>query len=105
MTDLMMTGKLPEAIMKMVTDTAQAGEQEFDLEMITKNTAEWNQMLTTLIELCLVEPQIGDVADDEHILLAEIPSDDKLDIFNFLNRGAADLQSFREGEDQPVAAV
>ena len=105
MTDLMLTGKLPDSIMSLMTDTAKAGEKEFDLETITKNTVEWNQMLTTLMELSLVEPQIGDMADEEHILLAEIPSDDKLDIFNFLNRGAEDLQPFREGEEQPVEAV
>jgi hypothetical protein len=105
MTDLMMTGKLPDSIMSMVTDAAQDGAQDFDLETITKNTREWNEMLNTLIELCLLEPQIGDTADDEHILLAEIPSDDKLFIFNFLNRGAEALRPFREGEAEPVEAV
>jgi hypothetical protein len=105
MTDLMLTGKLPDSIMSMMTDMAQEGAQEFDLEIITKNTIEWNQMLTALLELCLIEPKIGDQADDEHILLAEIPSDDKLFIFNFLNRGAEALRPFREGEAEPVEAV
>jgi len=105
MTDLMLTGKLPDSIMSLITETAKAGELEFDLEMITKNTREWNEMLITLLELSMVEPQIGDVADDEHILLTEIPGDDKLFIFNYLNRGAEALQPFREGEEQPVEAV
>jgi len=105
MTDLMFTGKLPESIMKMMTDAAESGSQDLDLETLAKNTTEFNQMLNTLVEVSLVEPKIGDVADDEHILLAEIPSDDKLDIFQFLNRGAEQLASFREGEKQPVEAV
>jgi len=105
MTDLMLTGKLPESITTLMTDMAGNGAQEMDVALITKNATEWNQMLNTLVELCLVEPQIGDVADDEHILLAEIPTDDKLDLFNFLNRGADQLRSFREGENEPVAAV
>lgn len=105
MTDLMMTGRLPDSILKMMTDAASGGEQDFDLDLIAKNTTEFNQMLNALVEISLVEPKIGDVADDEHILLAELPTDDKLDIFSFLNRGAEQLQSFREGEKQPVATV
>lgn len=105
MTDLMFTGRLPDSIMKMMTDAADGGAQEFDLETLAKNTTEFNQMLNTLVEVSLVEPKIGDVADEEHILLAEIPSDDKLDIFQFLNRGAEQLSSFREGEKQPVEAI
>lgn len=105
MTDLMMTGKLPDSIMQIMTDAADKGEQDFDLETITKNTREWNEMLNALVEVSLMEPKIGDVADDEHILLAEIPTDDKLDIFSFLNRGAEQIRPFREGENEPVEAV
>lgn len=105
MTDLLMTGKLPEAIMQTLTDNVDVESQSVDLSVITKNTVQWNEMLTTLVQLSLIEPKIGEVADDEHILLAEMPADDKLKIFEFLNRGAVQLQSFREGEAQPVETV
>jgi len=105
MTDLMLTGRLPDAIMSMASDAAQNGEQEFDLAKVMNNTAQFNAMLNTLVELCLVDPKIGTVADDEHILLAELPADDKLDIFNFVNRGAEQLRPFREGEAKPVASI
>lgn len=105
MTDLMLTGKLPEGIMGMMTDLAQSGAQEADLGLVTKNAQEFNALLNALVQLCLVEPKIGDTADDEHILLAEIPSDDKLTLFNFLNRGAEQVRPFREGEAEPVEAV
>jgi hypothetical protein len=102
MTDLMFTGKLPDVIVNMAKDSAEKGGAEFDLESIAKNSADFNQMLNTLVELCLLEPKIGNVADDEHILLAELPADDKMDIFTFVNRGAEPLRPFREGEDEPA---
>lgn len=105
MTDLMFTGKLPDAIVSMAKESAESGNNEFDIESISKNTEQFNSMLNTLVELCLMEPKIGSVADDDHILLAELPADDKMDIFSFVNRGAEELRPFREGEDQPVAAV
>ena len=105
MTDLLMTGKLPEAIMQTLTDNVDVESQSVDLSVITKNTVQWNEMLTTLVQLSLIEPKIGEVVDDEHILLAEMPADDKLKLFEFLNRGAVQLQSFREGEAKPVATV
>ena len=105
MTDLMFTGKLPDAIIKMANDGANDGTQEFDLAELAKNTSDFNQMLNTLVELCLVEPKIGNAADDDHILLAEMPADDKMDIFTFVNRGAEQLHSFREGQNKPMAAV
>jgi hypothetical protein len=105
MTDLMFTGKLPDAIINMAKETSNNGNQEFDLNELTKNTADFNQMLNTLVELCLVEPKIGTQADDEHILLGEIPADDKMDIFTFVNREVEQVKSFREGQDEPLAVV
>ena len=98
MTDLALTGKLPDPIIDMAMDTAKNGGQELDLKTLVKNAGEFNQMLDVLIKLCLVEPRIGDVADDEHITMSEFPSDDKMAIFNFINREAEKIHPFREGE-------
>ncbi|HZM23779.1 MAG TPA: hypothetical protein VFC02_18660 [Anaerolineales bacterium] len=97
MTDLMLTGKLPAVIVDIAMETAKNGAQEIDLKAIAKSAEEFSQMLNTLIEICLVEPRIGSVADDEHITLAELPGDDKMEIFNFINREAQAVRSFREG--------
>lgn len=105
MTDLMFTGRLPDSIVNLAKESAENGGGNFDLEMISKNTADFNTMLNTLAELCLVEPKIGVAADDEHILIAELPADDKMDIFSFVNRGAEQLRPFREGQDEPVESV
>lgn len=105
MTDLMFTGRLPDSIVGMAQEAAEKGEGEFDLANLMKNTQQFNAMLDTLIGLCLVEPQIGDVADAEHITLEELPADDKMAIFAFVNRGAEQLRPFRDGENPSVETV
>jgi len=97
MTDLMLTGKLPSAIVDMAKESQDKGAEEFDLNALAKNSGDFNQMLNLLVEICLVEPKIGTTADDEHILLGEMPADDKMAIFSFVNREVAPVSSFREG--------
>lgn len=62
-------------------------------------------MLNALVGLALVVPLIGEFADDTHITMDELPNDDKMAIFNFVNREVTALQTFREGEAEPVAVV
>lgn len=105
MTDLMLTGKLPPAFVDMAEQTAKDGAGSVDLKNLMKNAADFTLMLNALVTIALVEPKIGDVADDEHITLAELPNDDKMHIFNWANREVAQITSFREGENKPVAVV
>lgn len=105
MTDLLMTGKLPASFVDMAEDAASKGESGMDLKQLVKNGPEFAVMLDALVEIALVTPLIGAVADDSHITLAELPNDDKMAIFNFVNREVTALQSFREGQNEPVAAV
>jgi len=105
MTDLLMTGKLPASFVDMAEDAANNGESGMDLKKLAKSGPEFAAMLDALVSIALVTPLLGDVADKEHITLAELPNDDKMAIFNFVNREVTALQSFREGQDEPVAAV
>lgn len=105
MTDLMMTGRLPAPIFDLVKEAAERGDADVDLKEVSKNAADFNAMLNLLTELCLVEPRLGEVADDEHLTLAEIPADDKMEIFNWVNRDVPAVRSFREGEAEPAAGV
>ena len=105
MTDLMLTGKLPDAMLEIAQETASGGKESVDLKAMAKSGAEFKTMLDTLIKLCVVEPVIADVGDDEHVCIDDFNGDDKMAIFNFVNRGAEPLRSFREGEAEPVAVV
>jgi hypothetical protein len=96
LTDLLFTGKLPPAFAEMA-EKASKGSGSVDLKELFKNAADFAQMLDALVGIALVEPRIGETADDEHITLAELPNDDKMHIFRWANREVSQLQSFREG--------
>ncbi len=104
MTDLALTGMLPPAILEMVDDAQKSG-QEIDLKQIVKNMVDFRKVLDALVTIALVEPLIGETPDDTHITLDELPNNDKMEIYNWVNREATQLTPFREGENQPVAAA
>ena len=103
MTDMMLTGKLPNSIVHLADAASKNGARALDLEAVAKNAAEFTELLDLLVRQALVEPALGETADDEHVTLAEISSDDKMAIFEFLNGGAGESRPFREGEDEPAA--
>ena len=105
MTDLMLTGKLPDSLLDVSQQAVSQGKENVDLKAISRNGAEFKVMLDTLARLCIVEPPIADVGDDDHLGIDEISSDDKMAIFNWVNREVEQLKPFREGEAEPVAIV
>ncbi len=104
MTDLLLTGKLPASFVDLAEASASSGNT-IDLKEVIKSGEDFRTMLDALVPLALVEPKIGAVADNDHITLEELPNDDKMFIFNFVNREVEQIKSFREGSDEPVAVV
>ena len=105
MTDLVLTGKLPPSFVDMADQANKLGASGLDLKEIAKSGADFKVMLDAMVEITLVAPLIGAVADDGHITLDEFPNDDKMAIFNYVNREVTALQSFREGQNEPVAPL
>lgn len=105
MTDLMLTGKLPDVMLDMAQDASKNGAGSVDLKQLAKNAAELASLMDTLIKLAVVEPPIADQGDDDHLGLNELNSDDKMFIFNWVNREVEQIRPFREGEAEPVAIV
>lgn len=103
MTDILLAGKLPPSIVDLAEEASKSGNGALDLRTAAKNAPEFTKMLDALVQLALVEPPIAETADDEHVTLAEISSNDKMAIFQFLNGEAEQLRPFREGEDEPAA--
>lgn len=100
LTDLALTGRIPNTLMDVIVQAN--GDEAKTQAAVMDNAAEFGKMLDVMTKACLVEPAIADVADAEHILLEEIPSEDKLFLFNHLNREAEQMRSFREGEAEPT---
>lgn len=105
MTDLMLTGKLPEVMLDVLTEKINEKDTELDLRKIAKNGDELNLLMETLVILSIVEPPIADLPDDEHIGIKEISGDDKFFIFQYVNREGEKLLSFRQGQEESVASV
>jgi len=110
LTDLIFTGQLPQSILEIGEEALAAGNTEIDLKkiglgMIKENAAEFKVMLDAIVVAALVEPKLGEVADDEHITLAELSNSDKMEIMNWITREVPQLKSFREKQDQPLAFV
>ena len=106
MTDLAMTGRLPEAVLAMAEEAEKSGAQalNFNARDINRLGPEFMKLLNLTAEIALVEPKIGAQADDDHMTLGELGTDDKMAIFDFVNREVADLRPFREGEAEPAEA-
>lgn len=105
MMDLMLTGKLPPALIDVADEAQKSGKAEIDLKKVAKSGAEFKTMLDTVVLTCVVEPPVAESGDDDHLGLDEINGDDKMAIFNWVNREVTELRPFREGEAQPLAAL
>ncbi len=105
MMDLMLTGKLPPSLIDVADDAQKQGQAEIDLKKVAKSGAEFKAMLDMVVLTCVVEPPVQEIGDDDHLGLDDFNGDDKMAIFEWINREVAELRPFREGEAKSVAAV
>ena len=104
--------EIPNTLLDMMLDNDAkqakgAEDAQSDTEVVLqmmRNKADFNRMLNEMVKACLVAPQIGETADEEHITLDELTFADKLHIFNFLNREAAAVRPFRDAADTTTVA-
>ena len=108
MTDIALSGEMPNTLLDLFlddeNDISKLPEKQMILRML-ENGKEFSALLDLIARKCLVEPQIGETADEQHITLAELPQADKMEIFNWANREAASARPFREEQAQPVDAA
>ncbi|RPI92883.1 MAG: hypothetical protein EHM40_11570 [Chloroflexi bacterium] len=105
MTDLMLSGRLPDSMLDFAQDASAQGAKDIDLKAMVKNGHDFQLLIDEVVMLCVVEPPIAKQPDDEHLGIDELNGDDKMFIFNWVNREVEQLRPFREGEAQPPAAV
>jgi hypothetical protein len=98
--DLALTGSIPEPLMTAIMNQAEK-QGGVDLNVF-KAFPEFGRLIDELVKLCMIEPQIAEVADDEHIALLELNFSDRMAIFNWANREVAALEPFRKEPGQPV---
>lgn len=101
MTDLLFTGKLPPALTDIAEKYARDGAQEIDLKNIFQNAPDFIQLMDSLVMICVKEPPIAEHGDEDHLGIDELPGDDKMAIFNFVNHESAEVKPF-PNEGKPV---
>jgi len=111
-------GMIPNSLMTIVKRALDEGkginendilnaEGSIDPEMLTDMTA----LLDNVVVACVVTPQVlpipenEDDRDDELLYADEFPDDDKMFLFQWLTGGTSDLEQFRLGQQQGVAAL
>jgi hypothetical protein len=104
MMDLVFSGKLPEPLVDAI-QSAGKDKQDVDIKSIARNGADFSRMVEGLILMTVVEPPIAEKGDDDHIGIAELSANDRMAIFNWLNREKNTLDSFRGGPNEPAEAA
>src|SRR6185436_12641317 len=76
---LAIEGNIPNTLVDLITseDFQKLSEEEAGKQVMSENMTDFNALLVQLINASLVEPLIGDVADDKHILYSELTFEDK----------------------------
>jgi hypothetical protein len=95
---VMLEGSISNTLIDLISseEFQSLSSEEAGKRVMGNDAQGFNVMLKKLIEAAFVEPVIGDVADDKHLLYSELSLDDKLFVFSFLNRDAAAVRSFRD---------
>jgi len=91
-------GNIPNTLIDLIIseDFQKLSEEEAGKQVMSGNMTDFNALLMQLIKASLVDPLIGDVPDNKHILYSELTFDDRIYIFNFLSRDAQKVRSFRD---------
>lgn len=107
MTDLVLTGAIPNTLIDLLgsDETQKQSEAEIGKKMLGENKSDFATLMSVIVKAALVEPAIGDVPDETHIMLDELSFADKMEIFNFINRDANAVRPFREGFTEPIAVA
>ena len=108
MTDIALSGEMPNTLLDLFLDETEditKMPESKQVRQMLESGKEFAALLDLIASECLVDPQIGEAADEQHITLAELPQADKMEIFNWANREATNARPFREGEAQSVDAA
>ncbi len=103
LTDLVMNGEIPNTLISVFEEAQQEGDfnpdefmKSFDFADFSKFTDVYN----VVVKACAVEPPVLDEPSDEALGIKEISYEDKKFIFDWANKGVAQLKKFRDEEGE-----
>jgi len=108
--ELMLAGGIPNTLISMFDELEGLSNQQAVEKFVEKDKMGFYEMVNAYVKACMVEPRLGDVTNLENNILGinDMRGKDKMFIFNWLNREAANVKAFREEEKQsgdPASAV
>lgn len=95
-TDLLFSGKLPPALAPVIDKTVKDGKGEIDLQEIFSNSPEFAEVINVLVRLAVKYPVIADEPNEDSITVNELNGDDRMAIFEWINRETAAVNPFRD---------
>ena len=101
--DLVINGNVPQTLMQMIIGQAE-GSGQVDLNQLSGN-AEFGSLINEMVKICVVEPPLADVSDDDHLGLYELSGADRMAIFSDANREVEQVKTFRGEQAEPVDAA
>jgi hypothetical protein len=90
-------GNVPNTLIDVITSQnfQEMSEEQSANKLLAENKTDFAILMFELIKAALVDPAIGEKADDQHILYGELTLTDKMHIFNFMNREVQSVRPFR----------
>jgi hypothetical protein len=99
--DVIMTGEIPKPLMGMIT----ALQAQANSGLTVDQLADFMPVVDRTVRLAIVNPPVADVADDDHLSIAELPAKDRLALFSWLVKPAEALAPFLPESAGVVAAA
>ncbi len=98
--DLAAHGEIPQTL-SAIADEFVNGKTEIKLEEFPRFAG----LVNAVVCACVIDPPLGEVEDDAHLTLDEIPMEDRIEIFRWANEGASALEPFRAKSEADVGIV
>lgn len=95
--DLAAQGNIPAPLVSLVSQLYSGGDASPFLDLAA--FPEYMQAIDLVATACLVWPPVAEVADEEHLAITELPTGDRLAIFNWANEVTTSLKPFRAQPD------
>jgi hypothetical protein len=100
--DLASRGMIPAPLVSMVNAMMDAKTHQV---VSVEDFSSYGQAIDLVVRAALIEPAVGDSADEGHIELSELTLDDRVFVFNLAHEEGKKLEPFRVKADGAVEAA
>jgi hypothetical protein len=66
---------------------------------------QYGQVINLVVKACMVEPKVSDEGDETHLAMNELPMEDRLEVFDWANKGVEQIAPFRERAKELLEVV